>query len=483
MSCGGGIRAVSDKNKRKLSALEIFWAIGRTDDELLLECESYKAVPLYKRKSFIASVSAAACFGLIITGAALIGSFNDNAFDSAISQDSPEEKSEAIVRDDNENTGAASETVHETASETAAEIVTETFTETAAEQDDIGDLLECEISETEEEEVVEEAVVESAAPDQKTELEKITLSGITADGMGFEELMFFGDEDFLAHISQMKINAETMPVYKNLSYDKYGLPLGMTYDELKEKFDTLARYFGISGCETTEDTYPENENGIPSDTVTSILCSTDEVNLYVYADGSWSVIFGESEVLPYSDAEENALYSVEKYFDLFGFENPAVFAVYDRDTCGELGGTYYVYDKTGDEIQNLINMTYSYAQPILYDDGTFGGFHVSSGMAYREKLGDYPIISEDEANAALREGRYITTVPSDLYSAITEENIVSCGITYRNSAAEEMLIPYYKFYVRLDKTPGGLQNYGAFYVPAIEMSYIANAGIFDGRFN
>lgn len=462
---------MSDKNKKKLSAVEIFWAIGQTDDELLLECESYKAVPLYKRKSFIASVSAAACFALIITGAALTGSFIDEAFDSAISHDSAEEKSEAFVRDDNENTGDTSETVAETAASTSQE------------QDKIQDSIECEIEAPEEEEAVEEEVVEAAAPTQSDELEKITLSGIHADGMGFEGLMFCGDEDFLTHVSQVKISADTMPVYKNLSYSEYGIPLGMTYNELKEKFDTLAKYFGISGCETTEDTYPENENGIPSDTVTSIHCSTDEVNLYVYADGSWSAIFGESESVPYSAAEENALYFVEKYSDLFGFENPAVFAMYDRDICGELGGTYYVYDKTDDETENLLNMTYSYVRPILYDDDTFGGFHVSGGMAYKEKLGDYPIITEDEAKAALMEGRYITTVPSDWYSGITEENIVSCGITYRNSAAEEMLIPYYKFYVRLDKTSDGLQNYGAFYVPAIEESYIANAGIFDGRFN
>ncbi|MGN1410121.1 MAG: hypothetical protein ACI4XJ_08085, partial [Eubacteriales bacterium] len=74
------------ENKKKLSALEIFCAIGQTDDDLLLECERYKAVPLYKRKSFIASVSTAACFALIITGVALSGSFADIASDSLTSQ-------------------------------------------------------------------------------------------------------------------------------------------------------------------------------------------------------------------------------------------------------------------------------------------------------------------------------------------------------------------------------------------------------------
>ncbi|MGN1409311.1 MAG: hypothetical protein ACI4XJ_03955, partial [Eubacteriales bacterium] len=373
------------------------------------------------------------------------------------SQNICEAKDEECVRDD-ENSGVTSET--------------------ASDQEEISEE-ECA------EEVEEAAVEEEAASDTKeNELEKITISEITAGGMGFEGLLFYDDEDFLSHVSQMKINAETMPVYKNLSYNKYAQPLGMTYDELKEKFDTLSRYFGLEDCETTEDTYPPDENGTPSDIVTSINCSTDEVKLYVYADGSWSIIFNEKEAAPYSTEEENALYYAERYSDLFSFENPAVRTFSDRNIYGEIGYEYCnVYDKTDDETENLLNMTYSCVRPILYDDGTFGGFHVSGGMAYKEKLGDYPIITEDEAKSALTRGRYITTVPSDLYSAITDDNIVSSGITYRNSNAEEMLIPYYKFYVRLNKTFDGLKNYGAFYVPAIEESYIANAGIFDGRFN
>lgn len=457
------------ENKKKLSALEIFWAIGQTDDELLLECESYRAAPLYKRKSFVASVSAAACFALIITGAALSQSFSDKAYkadESVMMQNSSEAKSEEASQDKNE-------IAEITEAETAAETVAETAAETPEE--------ECEMPEIEAE--VEEIDTETAT-EAKHELEKITLSEINVGGMGFEGLLFYDDEDFLAHVSQVQISAETMPVYKNLSYNKYAYPLGMTYSELKEKFDTLSRYFGVEDCETTEYTYPLDENGTPSDIVTSISCSTDELSLCVRADGSWSVLFGEKEAVPYSAAEENALYYVEKYSDLFSFENPAVSAFSDRDIYGEIGHEYYVvYNKTDDETENLIGMTYSYVRPILYKDGTFGGFHVSGGMAYKEKLGDYPIITEDEAKNALIGGRYITTVPSDFYSGITEENIVFCEMTYRESNAEEALIPYYRFYVRLDKTLEGLHNYGAFYVPAIKEEYIANMEIFDGRFN
>ena len=58
---------------------------------------------------------------------------------------------------------------------------------------------------------------------------------------------------------------------------------------------------------------------------------------------------------------------------------------------------------------------------------------------------------------------------------------------YRTGSREQLLLPYYRFYVRLPDTDmeyaDGLQLYGAYYVPAIADAYLENMPVYDGRFN
>ena len=62
---------------------------------------------------------------------------------------------------------------------------------------------------------------------------------------------------------------------------------------------------------------------------------------------------------------------------------------------------------------------------------------------YRGKLGDYPIISSDEALELLGEGKYITSVaqydfPGTEYAGMVE-------LVYSVTDLEEYYIPYYRF--------------------------------------
>ena len=66
-----------------------------------------------------------------------------------------------------------------------------------------------------------------------------------------------------------------------------------------------------------------------------------------------------------------------------------------------------------------------------------------------------------------------------------EGYIAKAELIYRVGALEEMLIPYYRFYVLLPDMDrdNGLHCYGAYYVPAVAEEYIANMPVYDGRFN
>ncbi len=57
------------------------------------------------------------------------------------------------------------------------------------------------------------------------------------------------------------------------------------------------------------------------------------------------------------------------------------------------------------------------------------------------------------------------------------ENIVRTELVYRSGPLEEILLPYYLFYVRIPNVNEmsqalGLQEFGVYYVPAIEGKYI-----------
>ena len=109
---------------------------------------------------------------------------------------------------------------------------------------------------------------------------------------------------------------------------------------------------------------------------------------------------------------------------------------------------------------------------------------IRNALAAAETLGDYPIVSADEARQRLRAGNYQTSAPCALPE---DADIAGEELVYRTGSREQLLLPYYRFYVRLPDTDmeyaDGLQLYGAYYVPAIADAYLENMPVYDGRFN
>ena len=93
-------------------------------------------------------------------------------------------------------------------------------------------------------------------------------------------------------------------------------------------------------------------------------------------------------------------------------------------------------------------------------------------------------MSADDARQRLRAGNYQTSAPCALPE---DADIAGVELVYRTGSREQLLLPYYRFYVRLPDTDmeyaDGLQLYGAYYVPAIADAYLENMPVYDGRFN
>lgn len=109
------------------------------------------------------------------------------------------------------------------------------------------------------------------------------------------------------------------------------------------------------------------------------------------------------------------------------------------------------------------------------------------GLTYAEKLGDYPIISPEEAEALLREGHFITTVPQE-EAPTGAWPVAHVDLVYRAGGYEEIYLPWYRFWVEFprneyDGMAEELTCYGAYYVPAVEGKYLTNMPLWDGSFN
>lgn len=101
-----------------------------------------------------------------------------------------------------------------------------------------------------------------------------------------------------------------------------------------------------------------------------------------------------------------------------------------------------------------------------------------------EKVGDYPLISLQEAEDMMASGSYISNVPAKF----PEEGIIAAvDLVYLDWTSQPYLIPYYLFYVELTDPmftrENGLKTFGLYYVPAIDPAYQEEWPVYDGAFN
>lgn len=180
----------------------------------------------------------------------------------------------------------------------------------------------------------------------------------------------------------------------------------------------------------------------------------------------------------YEELEEAAEYLKEEYGTLIGMKQPRVSIDggdydYDKNQSYQLG----FYDGSGDITNQIIN--YNFNRVIFYgSENKLWMMRVfQPDLSY--KVGDYPIISQDEAQECLLSGDYITSVP---YEIPGREYVKKIELVYQAQVWEEYYMPYYKFYVELpEETEDGRKTYGIYYVNAVEKRYLSYQG--EARFN
>ena len=300
-------------------------------------------------------------------------------------------------------------------------------------------------------------------------------------GMGFEGYMAYDVSELVSgNPWTEEAGLATLPVYENpLELDEYGQPVGdRTAMEaaLREAADRL----GLEGAEIGETDW--GALVIQGDGFTLDVSSTLPVTLEFEPPRALPEGYDFGYHAPRDAMEAAGEYLMETYAALLDMETPTL-SLWggDYNIYREQGYQIEVYEGAGDLTDQLVG--YHFRRVAFYpnEEGRLWMIRFYQADLSR-KLGDYPIITVEEAEALLGEGRYITSAPCGLPGL---EYVEQVELVYRNGALEGCWMPYYRFYVRLPELAeeDGLQTFGAYYVPAVEGRFLTSLPVWDGSFN
>ncbi len=313
--------------------------------------------------------------------------------------------------------------------------------------------------------------------------------------MGFESLMAYNISELdTPNPGKSDLAISSLPVYRNLAYNNLGMAVYLSEKQMKEIAQNTASALDID-VNDTKVTYVKDfvQDGA-SDKLLNSATSVDaecsnKTTITVYGDGQIKVSFEKQAIhsgykfsydnTSKAEAQKVLDYLSDKYADLLCYENAVCYSVADRTYSGDEIRSYYIYNKSNDVVQDILNFNLSYSKFAPDDNGNLMCIWLNNPLCASKYIGDYPIITEQEATELLLGGNYYSTVPNDYIrnGSISKKDIAKTELVYRNNR-EEYYQPYYKYYVELDPSvidmADGLKNYGIFYVPAIEHEYLAD---------
>ena len=345
----------------------------------------------------------------------------------------------------------------------------------------------------------------------KPDLPKLTITENNIDGMGFEGYMAYDISELInANPWQEDIPLSTLPVYRRAVdvRSSYSIVTGADWDKIKEFILTTAERLGLDKNKViVTDNFDQNElqwknieksrkndpsipyGHLPTD---SLIINADGVEIEADQFMTIGISFTPALSLPdnfnfdyhasYKDNVVAADYFKTKYKNLIGFDNPQVnITGGDYNIYAEQSFDIEFYNKSSDYTENIINYNFNRVIFCHNNENSLNFIRIFK-PDLTKKLGNYPIISAVQARELLIKGNYSTSVP---YKMPGEKYIRKVELVYRTSEMEEIYMPYYRFYTELpeEKPEHGLKTYGAYYVPAVEGSYLTNMPVYDGRFN
>lgn len=263
------------------------------------------------------------------------------------------------------------------------------------------------------------------------------------------------------------LGISSLPVYENvLSYDERYIAQGGDFHKMREFLIEVAGSLGLEEESLTiTDDVPDEETRriitekleMVGDTVpegyfnpTKLIGEAEGLKIEVNQAMTATVSFEPAVSLPeeyrfthhaaYGELAETAEYLEKEYEDFIGMEHPAA-NIYGGSYNIDLQQSYWIefYDRAEDMVQRIIN--YNFNRTAFYCDDQ-GRLYLARSFRpdLSRMVGEYPIITAEEAKEFLRKGNYITTAP---YEMPGEEFIGKVELVYRAGERERYYMPYY----------------------------------------
>lgn len=297
------------------------------------------------------------------------------------------------------------------------------------------------------------------------------------------------------------IELKTLPAFKNNPHYGSGAPAdGMTEEEMEEWLYHAADVMGVEMEQveryvdtTTWEGHPDEEEYAGYDGLYALYARGGGLDISVDRNGILSI----SETYLSEDQEQKGIirfpeefsgpgedltdqqgltlgrWLTEKYAGLLNFDDPQEITYVTTNLLGEGERHYAAYDKGDTYEESILNFNFQRARFSSTTDGWLTHISIYDRLPQLEKIGDYPLISVDEALEKLMDGEYMQPVGSSFDFDRNDVEMVS--LEYMDVPVE-YLIPFYIFYVdhEYEGMKEGVKNYVALLVPAIDAEGLSN---------
>lgn len=334
-----------------------------------------------------------------------------------------------------------------------------------------------------------------------------------ANAYGFEGYMAYDISELVSgNPWTEQMDLKTLPVFCNpVDYNRAGVPKTpvseQTMEAMRERLLEAAKRLGLKDVQVTDnapsqeeiDAVTEKFASVGKEVPDSYFESTeveveqDGVKLVVGADLTVEIYFDPAVALrseynfnyysaSYEDMQKAGAYLLEQYRGLLDMGKPQVNVTGGDCTFdGERTYSLEFFDAARDKTKRILNYNLNKAEFYCNDAGELWIVRLRR-PDLSQKVGDYPIISVQEARELLLDGHYITTVPEERPG---EDLIAKVELIYRHSRHDRYFMPYYRFYVELPDMArdNGLKTFGAYYVPAVPGEFLTGMPVWEGQFN
>lgn len=323
-------------------------------------------------------------------------------------------------------------------------------------------------------------------------LPMLTLSDTIEDvEMGFEGYWAYDSAELVnANPWSEDLEIDTLPVYQNpLTYNANFVTDGEDFEQMQAFLLEIAERFGVDSdtLVITDDAKSQEklgkELGFPEGYFhpTKLIAETDGIRIEVEQTMMATIIFEPCIFLPdeyqfttYASYEELSVvadYLRTEYKDIIGLDYPQInISGGDYDICAKQSYLIQFFDGAGTKEEQILQYNFNPITFYCNDEGKLYMIRIYQ-PDLSQKVGDYPIITQKEAEQLLLEGQYLTSVPYEVQGI---ESIKKVELIYRTGLQlEQYYMPYYRFYVELpEEEIDGMKCYGTYYVPAVNQAYI-----------